>query len=117
MKARDLRKDLYGRGVDVRRNGQKLIVDAPTGALTIVDRDLLRQLKPDLLAILNANLTPDERVQEIKKPIDETRQASRKPWNPTPEDEATICRAIEKDKGLPPGSIRLYTPAEYLRLF
>ena len=36
------------------------IVDAPSGALTPVDRDLLVQLKPDLLAILQTNVTPDD---------------------------------------------------------
>ena len=38
-------------------------------------------------------------------------------WNPTPEEEAKICRWIEKDKGLPAGSLRLYTPEEYRRRF
>jgi hypothetical protein len=56
---------------------------------------------PNLPAVKDAELT----------------QAPRKPWNPTPEDEATIYRAIEKDQGLPPGSVRLYTPQEFLRLF
>jgi hypothetical protein len=40
-----------------------------------------------------------------------------KPWGPTLEEEAAICRAIEKDQKLPPGSVRLYTPEEFRRRF
>lgn len=47
----------------------------------------------------------------------ETLRRAPKAWNPTPEEEAAICRAIEKDQKLPPGSVRLYTPQEFRRLF
>jgi hypothetical protein len=66
-------------------------------------------------------------VPEVNKPADLPRpaprpsappkRAPRKPWNPTPADEAVICRAIEKDQGLPAGSVRLYTPQEFRHKF
>src|SRR5216683_6549832 len=56
-------------------------------------------------------------VVEVAPSTEEPRQAPLKPWNPTPADEATICRAIEKDQGLPPGSVRLYTPEEFRQRF
>jgi len=56
-------------------------------------------------------------VREANKPPDQLRRAARKPWDPTPEDEAAICRAIEKDQGLLSGTVRLYTPPEFRRLF
>jgi hypothetical protein len=39
--------------------GGKLVVNAPVGALTPLHRDLLVLLKPQLLAILEANLPPE----------------------------------------------------------
>ena len=35
-------------------------MDAPSGTLTEEDRDLLRRLKPDLLALLDTSLAPDD---------------------------------------------------------
>jgi hypothetical protein len=32
-------------------------------------------------------------------------------------EEATICSAIEKDQGLRPGTLRLYSPQEFRRRF
>jgi hypothetical protein len=55
-------------------------------------------------------------VREASKPPDQRRQADRKPWSLTAEEEATICRVIEGDQGLPPGSLRLYTPEQFWRL-
>jgi hypothetical protein len=43
--------------------------------------------------------------------------AIRKPWNPTPEEEAAFCRVFEEVEGVPAGSMRLYTPEEFRRLF
>jgi hypothetical protein len=60
MKALDFLLLLESRGVRLKPDGEKLIVDAPAGALTTVDRDLLVQLKPVLLAILQPRMTPDE---------------------------------------------------------
>jgi hypothetical protein len=56
-------------------------------------------------------------VREASKPPDQPRQPARKPWNPTPEEEAAICRVIEKDQGLPAGSVRLYSPQEFRQRF
>jgi hypothetical protein len=39
-----------------------------------------------------------------------------KPWEPTIEEEAAICRTIEKDRGVPAGSARLYTPQQFRQL-
>jgi hypothetical protein len=60
VNALDLLRSLEARGVFLTPRGGRLIVDAPAGALTAEDRDLLCRLKPDLLAILEASLTPDE---------------------------------------------------------
>jgi hypothetical protein len=60
MNALDLLLDLERRRVVLAPHGEKLIVDAPTGALTVRDRDWLYELKPDLLAILEPNRTPDD---------------------------------------------------------
>lgn len=56
-------------------------------------------------------------VREVNKPADPPPPAPRKPWNPSPADEEVICRAIEKDQGLPAGSVRLYTPQEFRQKF
>src|SRR5262249_7249465 len=76
MNALELLRGLEARGVALTSHGGKLIVDAPTGALTAVDRDLLRRLKPALLAILeggshddlsppsDACLTPDDLLSD-----------------------------------------------------
>jgi TubC N-terminal docking domain len=60
MTTLDLLQSLEARGVILTPRGGRLIVDAPAGGLTAGDRDLLCRLKPDLLAILEASLTPDE---------------------------------------------------------
>jgi hypothetical protein len=60
---------------------------------------------------------PPEEASGVKAVTEKPRQASLNPWSPTPEDEAAICRAIEKDQKLPPGSLRLYTPQEFRRRF
>lgn len=56
-------------------------------------------------------------AREADKTADLPQRAFRKPWNLTPEEEATICRAIERDQGLLSGSVRLYTQEEFRRLF
>ena len=58
MTALDLLWELEARGVCLRPEGGKLIVDAPAGTLTPVDRELLTRLKPDLLSLLEASITP-----------------------------------------------------------
>ena len=125
MNALDFLKNLEGRGVALTRHGQKLIVDAPTGALAVADRNLLSQLKPELLAILEASAAPNnllldwkgtqKALEKISQPLGEANQptekprlAIRKPWSLTAEEEAAICRVIEKDQRLPPGSLRLF---------
>jgi hypothetical protein len=72
MNALDFLLDLEAHSVILTPHSERLIVDAPTGALTAVDRALLRRLKPDLLSILeggghddlspppDAGLTPDD---------------------------------------------------------
>src|SRR5262245_11005870 len=60
MNALDLLRDLKDRGVVLTPRNGKLIVEAPLGALRAGDRDLLSQLKVGLLAMLEANPTPDE---------------------------------------------------------
>jgi hypothetical protein len=60
MNALDLLQNLETRGVVLKPRDGKLIVDAPAGALTAVDRDWLHRLKPDLLALLETARTPDD---------------------------------------------------------
>src|SRR5262249_29026539 len=83
MNALDLLLKLEARGVCLKPHGERLIVDAPVGALTPLDRDLLRQLKADLLVILQANVTPDELPSD---------------WHFAWDDRAAI---MEYDAGLP----------------
>ncbi len=52
-------------------------------------------------------------VREASKPPDQPRHVSRKPWNPTLEEEAALCRMIEEDQGLPAGSVKLYSLQEF----
>jgi hypothetical protein len=58
MNALDLLLNLEARGVCLKPRGEKLIVDAPVGALTPKDWDLLRQLRADLFAILQTSMMP-----------------------------------------------------------
>src|SRR5262249_53983562 len=58
VNALDLLQDLAARGIFITPKAGKLTADAPAGVLTAVDRDLLTQLKPDLLGILETNMTP-----------------------------------------------------------
>ena len=60
MNALDLLQNLETRGVILRPQDGKLIVDAPAGTLTAMDRQRLVQLKGDLLAILDPSRTPDD---------------------------------------------------------
>jgi hypothetical protein len=94
MNALELLRGLEARGVVLTPQSGKLIVDAPAGVLTAVDRDLLRRLKPDLLAILesggqddlplpDAGLTPDDLPPD---------------WHELWEERAAI---MEFDGGLP----------------
>ncbi|HYT91310.1 MAG TPA: hypothetical protein VEL76_21540 [Gemmataceae bacterium] len=83
MNALDLLQNLEARGVLLKPHGEKLIVDAPAGALTALDRDLLSRLKADLLAILQANVT----LQQL--PLD---------WHFAWDERASI---MEHDGGLP----------------
>jgi hypothetical protein len=54
-------------------------------------------------------------VREVTNPPHQPRHVPRKPWDPSPEEEAAFCRVIEKDQGLPAGSVRLYSPQEFRR--
>ena len=86
--------------LDLRRQGFSLIPEGggirikPASSVTPDLRQAVREQRTGLLVLLQ-----------------------RPRWDPTPEEEAKICSWIEKDKGLPAGTIRLYTPEDYLRRF
>ena len=54
MTARELLTELKQKGVDIKANGDRLVIDAPKGAITPELRTSLAQHKSDLLALLNA---------------------------------------------------------------
>jgi hypothetical protein len=60
MTALDFLQHLESRGVVVATRGAKLIVDAPAGALTAVDRAMLARHKAELLALLAGMTTPTD---------------------------------------------------------
>jgi hypothetical protein len=60
MNAHEVLQDFNARGVVLTPQGNKLTVDAPIGALSAADRELLHQLKNDLLLVLKANSTPND---------------------------------------------------------
>jgi hypothetical protein len=97
MNALDLLLDLETRGVALTSHGGKLIVDAPTGTLTAGDRDLLYRLKPNLLAILETSLTPDDLPPD---------------WHERWEERAAI---MEFDGGLPRKQAEAQALADVLR--
>lgn len=52
--------DLKARGVLLTADGEKLLVDAPTGALTDGDRDALVEFRPILLKFLSGREGPQD---------------------------------------------------------
>ncbi len=83
MNALDLLHDLESRGVSLRPNAGKLVVEAPAGVLTPAYREMLTRLKPELLGILRTNIAPDELPPE---------------WHLAWDERAAI---MEYDAGLP----------------
>jgi len=91
--------EMKGLGIELRASGD-MVRYRPPQAMTPDLLERLRMHKAEILASL----------------ADEAPPIPRKLWNPSPQDEAFICGAIERDKGLPPGSVRLYSPEEFRRL-
>jgi hypothetical protein len=71
--ARLLLEDLASRGIHVEPRGEQLVVE-PASTLTDNDRDLLRQLKPDLLELL----TPASRCAGCSVPLGFTADPDRR---------------------------------------
>jgi hypothetical protein len=92
--------EMKGLGIELRASGD-MVRYRPRHAMTPDLLERLRMHKAEILASLANGF----------------RFVPRKPWNPSPQDEAFICGAIERDKGLPSGSVRLYSPEEFRRLF
>src|SRR5688572_31641938 len=67
MSARELLVQLREKGVDVKANGDRLVIDAPRGAITPDLRDALSANKAELLRILTA--PPLERAAPKPKPV------------------------------------------------
>jgi len=92
MSARELLVQLREKGVDVKANGDRLVIDAPRGAITPDLREALTANKAELLQILNA--PPMERaaprpaaVQQSvasREPATVQREDSSRSWQPEP---------------------------------
>src|SRR5687768_17934969 len=66
MSARELLVQLREKGVDVKANGDRLVIDAPRGAITPDLRDALSANKAEILQILTA--PPIERTPPRPEP-------------------------------------------------
>src|SRR6185295_1994005 len=53
MTARELIAQLQGKGVELKSSGDRLVIDAPKGAITPEVRSALAEHKAELLTILN----------------------------------------------------------------
>ena len=71
MSAATLISDLGERGIRLATRGDRLVIDAPKGALTEADRRAIAEHKPELLALVGAT-GPD--------PLDALRGPRRTPW-------------------------------------
>ena len=67
MSARELLLQLREKGVEVKANGDRLVIDAPRGAITPDLRDALSANKAELLQILTA--PPIERTAPRPEPV------------------------------------------------
>ena len=93
MTATDLLTQLIRDGFTLTREAEGIRVK-PASSLTPSQRQAIRERRRELLELV-----------------------PRMPWSPTPEEEAALCRMIEKDQGWPAGSVRLYTPKEFRQRF
>src|SRR5688572_16777740 len=126
MSARELLLQLREKGVDVKANGDRLVIDAPRGAITPDLRDALTANKAELLQILNA--PPIERA--APKPqqapfrergaspepaaIQPERAASSRPLEPQP-TSPEASSVVEEIKQLEVELVRLRTEEEARR--
>jgi hypothetical protein len=124
MSARELLLQLREKGVDVKANGDRLVIDAPRGAITPDLRDALSANKAELLQILNA--PPIERAAPKPAPVAAQeplappapaavkREASLRSWEPEPmSPEASSV--VEEIKQLEVELNRLHTEEEARR--
>jgi hypothetical protein len=59
MSAVELLADLFCRGVELRPDGSELHVSAPIDALTAADKEVITELKPELLELLELLSDPE----------------------------------------------------------
>ena len=76
MNAQDLLKDLRSRDVRVEADGERLVVDAPAGAITEEAKATLTEHKPKLLKLLGWERRKLERADRLGC----TARWSRHPW-------------------------------------
>jgi hypothetical protein len=70
MSPRELLVQLREKGVEIKSNGDRLLIDAPKGAITPDLRDALAANKAELLRILNTPAPGDKlSPRSIEKPV------------------------------------------------
>lgn len=124
MSARELLVQLREKGVDVKANGDRLVIDAPRGAITPDLRDALSANKAELLQILTAppieRTAPKPDPAVAQEPVASTepatvqREALLQSWEPQPiSPEASSV--IEEIKQLEVELVRLRAEEEARR--
>src|SRR5687767_8738225 len=93
MSARELLVQLREKGVEVKANGDRLVIDAPRGAITPDLRDALSANKAELLQILTA--PPIERT--LTRPEPPLVQAPMAPPEPVAVERAAPLRTREPE--------------------
>ena len=126
--------DLAKFGIDVELDGETIRYH-PRSAMTAATLERLRKCKNEVLAWLlirrahglgGADLA--ERVAEAwmerisiitadRIPLVEAERTALEQLRAMVQEETALCRMIEKDQGLPAGSVRLYTPEEFRQRF
>src|SRR5687768_13147006 len=108
MSARELLVQLREKGVDVKANGDRLVIDAPRGAITPDLRDALSANKAEILQILTA--PPIERT--AFKPPPATVQEPVASPEPPHEPAAVQREALRRSSELQPISPELSSVVE-----
>lgn len=100
MTARELLLQLREKGVDVKANGDRLVIDAPKGTITPDVRDALTKNKAELLKILTA--PPIEKA--VPKPAPVPVETPAAPVEPAPVSQKQLARvtAAPSSEAQPP---------------
>src|SRR5215510_9733069 len=99
MTPRELLVQLREKGVELKSNGDRLIIDAPKGAITPDLRDALAANKAELLKILNAPFPVEKpTASSIEKPV------PAKPVEPPPAQKTPPPRPQTVSPAAPPSA-------------